>query len=249
MSPSDENLDILKDINDCSEETLEFIFKRMFNVVTTKKYALSKRVLENTCSNFIEYFSDISNSKEFVKIINGIRTDPNKIMVRNYYLYWLHVAGSTGIRDKTQLVSTSTDKKVAIDFSGKVKGGVILHYFIPTSLYDYVVAPWIGDNHQRIASKCNLPMYKAKGLYPEQKEVAAKGGLFPHFILGVELMSEKKFIVNSHFKNISNDDFKEISKRGFNINQEGFDEHIKITGYNSFIEIFIDGSVTEREVK
>ena len=98
-------------------------------------------------------------------------------------------------------------------------------------------------------SQYNLPIYKAEGLYPEQKEFAVKGGLFPHFILGIELVSEKKFVVNSHFKNSSRNDFEQISKTGFNIDQSDFDKSIADTGYKGWIETDLNGNFVENDTQ
>lgn len=250
MINPNENINALKDINDCSGKTLEFIFNRIFNVITNSK--LSDKAVRNTPKDFIDYFSNTFNLKKFVENINNISVNKTKIEARDYYLYWLHTAGSPGIRAETQLVSTSTDKEVAISFSKvdkKTNGKFIFHYFIPKPFYIHGVAPWIDSHQQKIVSQYNLPIYKAEGLYPEQKEFAVKGGLFPHFILGIELVSEKKFVVNSHFKNSSRNDFEQISKTGFNIDQSDFDKSIADTGYKGWIETDLNGNFVENDTQ
>ncbi|MFT6916578.1 MAG: hypothetical protein ACJAWL_002919 [Motiliproteus sp.] len=245
----DENREFLTGINDCSERTLEFIFERISNVINTQERR--KQVLKNTSRKFRDYFNEPSNCRIFVESINNAYTEQTKLKARDYYLYWLHIAGSPGIRVETQLVSTSVERRVAIGFS-KVnknpKEKLMFHYFIPKPFHTHAIAPWVSDHHQWVITGCNLPTYKALGLYPRQREVAVKGALFPHFILGVELISEKKFVVNSHFHEIDESDFEQVSKVGFSIDQSDFAERIFDTGYIRWGQKDLNGNFYQTDV-
>lgn len=245
----EENRDFLTGINDCSDRTLEFIFDRVSNVINTP--ASRDRVLQSTSRRFREYFDDRSNCLHFVENVNNAYTEQTKLKARDYYLYWLHVAGSPGIRVETQLVSTSVDRKIAKGFS-KVernpKDKFIFHYFIPKPFHAHAIAPWVSDHHQWVVSGCGLPTYKSLGLFPHQKEVAVKGALFPHFIIGVELVSEKKFVVNSHLLYICENDFEQVGRFGFPIDQRDFAERIFNTGYIRWGQTDLAGNFAQSDV-
>ncbi|WP_112478901.1 hypothetical protein [Vibrio variabilis] len=239
----------LTGINDCSEETLGFIFDRISNVLNSPERR--SRVQENTSEKFREFFGTPSNKRMFVERINDTDNSQSKLNARDYYLYWLHIAGSPGIRTETPLVSTSVDRKVAREFS-KVernpKEKFIFHYFIPKPFHAHAIAPWVSEHHQRIVTGCGLPTYKSLGLYPRQREVAVKGALFPHFIIGIELVSEKRFVVNSQLFNVDFADFEQVSRQGFPIDQRDFSERVFNTGYIRWGQTDLEGNFAQSDV-
>ena len=246
---SDGDRSALTDINDISDHTLEFIFERIANVINIPERRY--HVLKNTSSKFREYFFEPSNRRDFLERVNGAHTSTDKLKVRDYYLYWLHTAGSPGIRLETHLVSTSIEKRIARYFSTvkkSTKDNFIFHYFIPKPFHLHAISPWLSDHHQLVVSDCGLPTYKSLGLYPNQKEVAVKGALFPHFILGVELVAEKKFVVNSHAQHIHEYQYEEISKSGFPIDQTDFAERIFNTGYIRWVQTDLNGNFNQTDV-
>lgn len=245
----DEDRNFLTGINDCSDETLGFIFDRISNVINAPERR--NLVLKYTSKKFREYFDTPSNKAMFVESINRAYTSQTRLKARDYYLYWLHIAGSPGIRAETPLVLTSVDQKVARGFS-KVernpKDKFIFHYFIPKPFHTHAIAPWVSDHHQWIVTGCGLPTYKSLGLYPRQREVAVKGALFPHFMIGIELVSEKRFVVNSHLFNVDLEDFEQVSKRGFPIDQRDFAERIFNTGYIRWGQTDLEGNFAQTDV-
>lgn len=242
--------DFLTGINDCSDETLSFIYDRIATVLDTPR--MSERVSRNTSKEFRDYFLNRENRLDFLTKINSAYTSETKLKARDYFLYFLHVAGSAGIRQETMFVSTTTDKDIASDFSKAGSGDVsriIFHYFIPQPFHGHAIAPWVADHHQRIADKIGLPTYKATGLFPRQKEVSVKGALFPHFILGIELVDDEKFIINSNFNELSNrGDFEIVAKQGFSIDQSDFHNRIFDTNYIRWGETDLDGNFESNDV-
>lgn len=239
----------LTEINDCSEETLCFIFDRVSNVLSSIK--ISRQVAENTSDCFRSFFLDQSNRAVFVGRINESCADENKLRVRDYYLYFLHVAGSLGIRHETMLVSSSANRKIATGFT---RGGtrdlsrVVFHYFIPQPFHVHAIAPWVADYHQRLVHSVGLPTYKPAGLFPRQQEISVKGALFPHFMLGVELVNEKKFIVNPNACRLNESEFANVAKHGFFIDQADFQNKIQDTGYTRWVQTDQVGNFESHEV-
>lgn len=227
----------LTSISDESDHTFMFIHDRICNILNEPR--LQERV--NNCTNawFRQYFLSADSNVDFLRKVKSFDTEKKKINVRDYYLYFLHVAGTAGIRRETMLVSTSKDKSTAVQFSENTKKEkVILHYFIPAPFEDYAIGPWEIEHHKKVIYGTGLPRYYPKGLYPEQNEIAVKGALFPQFILGVELVGKDKFIINNNFiKSCDMNDFKWISQYGFDIDQSNFEKDIFDTGYIRYGEV------------
>jgi len=202
--------DIYEDgINDCSEIVLDDLFTQLSKIL--KEERLEKKVEENISEEFKNYFLNEANRSNFIKNIDS-QQEGNKLWIRDYYLYLLHT--SNVMKEDSILVSTSTLISKARNFtSSALKDdkdiAVIFHYFICEPYIYHTFTPWkmekFDEFEKNISTILGFPTYNAKGLFPEQNEVAIKGGLFPHNIFGIELVKEKKFIVNPHlFVNYNN---------------------------------------------
>ncbi|EOB3677329.1 hypothetical protein ACHELX_004230 [Vibrio vulnificus] len=238
----------LMGLNDCSQETFEYIFRRLQNICQGK---MRRKVTEHTSNKFQNYFLDDNNLPRFVDSVNRAFNDKSLLKIRDYYLYLLHAAGSEGVRVETTLVSTSTNPKIAYQFSRvhqKPQNKVIFHYFVPAPFYKLAVAPWISEHHQSIVVSCGLPTYKPYGLFPSQREVAIKGALFPHFIIGVELLDKKQFVVNSYALDLDENQFDYIARSGFDIDQSNFAQRILDTAYLAYGQTDLNGNYQQINV-
>ncbi|EBJ6041368.1 hypothetical protein AAF129_002790 [Salmonella enterica] len=238
----------LTNLNDHSEQTFAFIHARICNILKEPK--LSTRIEKCTDDRFRQYFLRSGSDVDFLRKSSTCYTEKTKVNVRDYYLYFLHVAGSPGIRKETMLVSTSKDKSIALQFSDRTKKEkVIFHYFVPAPFQDYAIGPWEIEHHAKIIYAMGLPAYLPKGLYPEQNEIAVKGALFPHFLLGIELVRENKFIINSNFTKMNNmNNIRSIAQHGFNIDQTDFEKTIFDTGYIRYGETDGNGAFSSYNV-
>lgn len=240
----------LTGINDCSDETLSFIYDRINNVLEDPRGF--SRIRENTSEEFRQFFQHQNNCNEFLRRINESYTPETKLKVRDYYLYFLHIAGTVGVRQETMFVSTTTDKRVALGFAragNRNTSRIVFHYFIPQPFHFHAIAPWVADHHQRIAYAIGLPTYKATGLFPKQREVSVKGALFPHFILGIELVDDEIFIINSNFNKYDNrEDFERVARQGFIIDQSDFHSRISDTGYIRWGQTDLNGNFESNDV-
>jgi len=241
--------DYLTGINDCSSETFYFIFDRMVNVLSSEK--LKKVVRENTSTQFREYFLEPSNRVAFVEKVLSVTDSTVILRVRDYYLYLLHVAGSDGVRVETTLISTSTDKNIARYFSKvhkNIRNKVIFHYYVPAPFFKLTVSPWLCSHYETSICELGLPRYKAHGLFPKQKEVCIKGALFPHFILGVELLDKRLFVVNPLSINLDCEEYECVLHRGFNVDHSDFEKRMLETAYQSYAQTDLDGNFEQHNV-
>jgi hypothetical protein len=190
---NDSTKSILTSIQDCSKETLTFVFNQIKELLQTKTYnGYIKAFLEkNTAfSNFFENnephsFSQYSETKLGERI-------------RDYYLYFLHTADKNPAKDKSFLLSTSTKYKIAEDFSDD---NYVIVYIIPTPLCNFSVTHLFTLSYEKQLEDKGFPLYKDTAIHPLEDEVAVKGALFQTRILGVKDITDiknKKFIVNPH---------------------------------------------------
>ena len=183
-------------------------------------------------SNLKIFFSTKQNKKIFsnaLKPLNKI----DKLAVRNYYLILLHQISAINYRDKSHFVSASTKYDVAKTFSGLNKNKIdktILHCWQPIK------------REYQIIQKCGLPTY-VSAPYFYQKEITIFGGIFPHFISGLEITHSNLFFPNPNIFN--NEITNSIFLDGFNINQSDFKTIIKKTNYKK--SIISDGNETWEE--
>lgn len=122
----------LTNINDCSPETFGFMFERIANVISTP--CLESRIQQSCSSRFLSYFRDNNNHDQFVRTVETCtkNNEQDRLRLRDYYLYFLHVAGSPGVRRETILVSASLSVDISEDFSSeKDRDSLILYGFIP----------------------------------------------------------------------------------------------------------------------
>lgn len=169
-----------------------------------------------------EFFSNRDNKKEFVKIIAKLN-NRDKLAVRNYYLILLHQLSAVNYKDKSHFVSTSSNYGIAKSFAESKKSKadrIIIHCWQPVSL------------ERKIAQKYGLPTYKIYP-YPYQREITILGGIFPHFIMGIEIEHSNKFYPNPNIfkKDITKDTFL----YGLDIDQSNFDDVISSTNYKKMI--------------
>ena len=237
----------LININDCSDETFGFIFERIDNVLSAPN--LESRIQQSCSSNFLKYFRDSNNHDGFVKTVNSCTKYEyrDRLKLRDYYLFFLHVAGSSGIRKETMLVSTSLSVEISGAFSSKEdRNSLILYGFLPQPYHNFMVSPWLASEYHKIASENSLPTYQPFGMFPEQLEVSVKGALFPCFILGVKQIENENFIVNPHILNIKS--YEKASKYGVPVNQEDFMNSILASKYMRFISTDLQGNFEQNEM-
>lgn len=203
-------------IDDCNEKVFEYIFDNIS--ITSKSNNSHTRKFFNRNIAFKDFFQNKrDNKKQFVS--NALSANVNEQKdFRNYYLTLLHQLGSIKYKNKTHLVSASTDKFIAESFAiNKLTiKGIILHAWKPS--YKSLLQ----------LKKFGLPKY-TNSPYPHQKEISILAGILPHYIIGLEIIEDKEFYINpSIFSNTINCN---LFTNGLEINQDNFDEVLKQTKY------------------
>ena len=234
---------VFNDINDCSPTTLKKIFLEIQNMLSEER--LKKTINSQLTIEFKEYFTDPTNKEIFTSTINNVDSD-TRLLLRDYYLYLLHT-GYT-LRYDTPLISTSIKRSEAKKFKNEKNADtdrkIIFHYFVSQPFECSIIAPWKISGIIDLVTKSNLPIYTPNGLFPSQKEIAVKGGLFPQFILGIELVDEKKFIVNPNLYQYEASQYEDLIKYGIQFEQSDFIEEIKETKLSDSIHMDAAGCIS-----
>lgn len=238
----------LTSINDRSDATFGFIFERIANVLSTPN--LEPRIQQSCSSRFLSYFCDSSNREKFIATVEATtqHREQDRLKLRDYYLYFLHVAGSAGVRKETMLVSTSLSAEISEEkFTDQnSKYSLVLYGFIPQPYHNFIVSPWLASEYHRIASEKEMPTYQPFGLFPEQLEISVKGALFSCFLMGVKQVEDDSFVVNPHI--FSANDLDQASKYGIPVNQDDFMNSVLASGYMRFFYTDLQGNFEQCEI-
>lgn len=168
------------------------------------------------------FFSSKRFKEEFIEIITPLNRAV-KLAIINYYLTLLHQLAAINYKQKSHYVSCSTSHRVARKFAenGKSRSdGIILHCWQPIKTEKIIVQHF------------GLPTYTFPP-YPFQREISYLGGIFPHFISGIEFLGTNKFFPNNNiFKNDITDD---TFLHGLEIDQRNFNKIAQLTKYKTTI--------------
>jgi len=216
--------------------TKDELFKGIFEEF---KQNIQHPTLKNE-AKFKEYFLN-GKSSHFCGIINPL-DEKDKITIKYYYLWLLHVIGETKYKYYSNFLSTTKDYKIAKDFG---KEEIVYVGWVPRPIKERCV--YLGSliqARQRLES-LGLPVYMDEP-YPTEEEISLIGGFFSHYILGIYNIPNKEFLINDHLLDkkmldMIADGFSEmIIKHGIGIDQSNFanSEFLKISQYKRY-NIFI----------
>ena len=208
----------LKMVEDCDESTCSAIFSGIVEILHCPKYCHFRAANEE----FTDYFM-ADNSAAFV---SRIRDDQH---ARDYYLYLLHTAGRSFLNGNTMLVSTTVSYSEAVEFSGGPPRGCIIYYVVPEPLEDHAVSHMRIRVYESELRAEGLPTYDNAALYPKQEEIAVRGALFAHRILGLRILKDNEFIVNPYL--FEEGDSAERIIQGLKIDQRDFEKRLGGTSY------------------
>lgn len=223
-----ENIDRkwLVDIADNTNETSNKIFDRLFNLKTSSDVNIKKFISSNP--DFFNFFNNKSNKLLFSKMNTSIGID-----ARDYFWSILHTSGYIGTSGFSFSTSTSTSFKQAVKFSNKKNERRYVIFSI-----NRIGFRKRNQLLQKISSYGVPTLSPSSSIHRAQKEETLKAGLFPHDIIGLYCLHERKLIINPHIFSEPNSN-KNIAIEPLSINQERFDENLKeLTSYSSWFYTF-----------
>ncbi|WP_444927001.1 hypothetical protein ACJJI4_03010 [Microbulbifer sp. TRSA002] len=207
----------LKNMEDLSPASNHRIFRKLRDLRKSKNPAILEFVKRNP--EFFEFFSENKNKDIFSATLVEFGTE-----LRDYYLAILHTAGNIGLGDKSLLISTSEDINVAKTFSLGSKDYVILYFSRGRSVAG-------SFNQSRRAEKSVPFLERGMAIFPEQKEITYRAGLYAHNMLGVVQLNGSIFTINPHIFSEENRHV-DITRESLFINQSNFEEELaRCTSY------------------
>ena len=217
-------------------------FKDVEDKVFENIYDKLCKIFINTSSLCEKTGNAISESRSFSKVnlyfsqtpkekwIEHIKqlTDEERVIVKNYYISFLHTVGKSATGNESYYLSTSTDydfcNKWREEHMEKKENGIILIGWIGKQDF---VKTWCKKN-QDIIRNYGLPIIDAP-LYAKQKEITLLCGMLPHYIIGY--VHDNSFEVNPY---IFEADMVKVQKEGLPVNQEDFHKNITQTNLKAF---------------
>jgi hypothetical protein len=207
-----------------STDTFQAIFEKYKSVFRSKKSAIVHFIKNN--ASFVDFINDKNSTDRFLK---KLEQEPYevRIQIRDLLLIPLHHVGGVGLGSKSFFISTTTSKRVAQTFSNPSEG-VTLVGWQPKMPY-----PFFSQSGEReLLTRFEIPVIQ-RAFYAGQKELSLKGGLLPHYMIGVIDHQNKAFHINPHLflqKQIS---FSSVMN-GLDIDQKDFKKVIRKTNLFGF---------------
>jgi len=219
-----DDVDFPINLNCTDEEVFDSIFDEL-------QLNIDHPTLENE-SEFKKFFK--APKTEFTTKIMTLNAD-ERIKVKYYYLWLLHVIGATNYKKYSNFLSTTKDYETANAFG---QNELVYVGWIPRPIKKRSV--YLGSLIQlsRRLKKLELPIYSDEP-YPSENEISLIGGLFPHYVFGIYHQQKNIVLINS---NLLQDGMLElikdgrsnmIIKYGIGIDQTNFanSEFLKISKY------------------
>jgi hypothetical protein len=185
-----------------------------------------------------KHFFDEKTAEDFTQKILNLEED-ERVMVKYYYLWLLHVIGETSYKSYSNFLSTTKDYETANDFGNDE---LVYVGWIPRPIKKRAI--YLGSLIQfsRRLKKLELPTYSDEP-YPDENEISLIGGLFPHYIFGIyhqkrNLVLVNNYLLESNMLNLIKDGLSSlIIKHGIGINQSNFSnsEFLKISKYKRYL--------------
>jgi hypothetical protein len=216
------------DLNSTDEELFKSIYREFSENI-------DHRTLKNEI-NFRHYFQ--ANEVDFLEKILKLRPE-EKVEIKYYYLWLLHVIGQTSYKKHSNFLSTTKDYETANEFG---KDELVYVGWIPRPIKKRSV--YFGSLIQlsRRLKKLKLPTYSDEP-YPNENEVSLIGGLFPHYIFGIYHQRKKLVLINNNLLQIGMLEMIKhglsnmIIEHGIGIDQTNFanSEFLKISNYKRYL--------------
>ena len=224
-------------IEDVSLSVFENVFKDLCdifnNYINCPDIGPRVRIFKKNNPNIFNYFLNASNLSNFKTLLLPL-LPADMLLIRDYYIYLIHVFGVTQLYSDTPLISTSYSLDVAKYF------GTNEHRHDDCLVYIYLITDPIDevgidekylDEFKRFKQFSNFPLIH-KTVFSQEREISVFGALFTHCIFGVYDMKKGKIVLNSHlFMNGNETRPDSCSQKGFYIPEHYFHRDFKDSKY------------------
>lgn len=174
-------------------------------------------------AGFIKYHD--ADSTNFVTKIMSLEKE-ERIRIKYYYLWLLHVIGDTKYKGHSNFLSTTKNYEKAAGFG---HDEMVYVGWIPRPIKNRSV--YIGSLIQmgKRLNSIDLPTYSDEP-YPDENEISLIGGFFPHYILGIYHLQKGIILINNNLletsmlRMIESGQSQNIINYGIGIDQSNFRE-------------------------
>lgn len=229
------------DPDDTSLENFRFICKELENYIREGCSGNGNRTkkMQDFFSRNQKFCLAFNKMDNIIDVYSSLSENGRK-KVNLYYLSIAHTINSRKYKKASSFVSTTTNSQIADDFTSDAT----IYGWVPKIVnkqfktIDYVIVENTTFMKQVGLPYCNSPVY------PEQKEIALRCGILPHYIIGFKTESnfyvnpaifcsmEKMSEVNSFRKLYT---FKrELILHGLDVDQTNFKEFCRNTNFKRY---------------
>jgi len=233
-------------ISSVEDDLFVYIFNKLNKIFKKSNSHSEIEKFKDGNKSFCSYFLNTKNRKDFLAQIIGAKTNDDKLNIRDYYISILHRIGKIGIQDKSFFLSTTSDFRIAQNFSknyNKPDSIILVGWTNSRKLNQWTTHGSRLGQREQLLINYDLPIVNSI-IYKHQKEVSMKGGILPHYLIGYILSDRCEFHINPAFFN-SNESFQTMINEGFVIDQENFKEELTKTNYYGFFTLFEDGQIVD----
>jgi hypothetical protein len=244
-------------ITDESRNAFSHLFKMIRELLLNPKTRDQRDVVDTITSknpSLVSFFLPAENEDRLMELAAALPT-PERLRLRDHYLSLLHHIGSGSYYSETFLLSTTESFDKASHFalggnqeisSVQKSTGIVIMGWVPWGLENTVKALRSVDFRPTSPIlNFGLPLYKQL-LFPHEREITLKGGLFPHYILGYLHWKRggEIFEINPAISQVNYDwNGKELP-----VDQSSWAERIHQTEFGAYFQLHEDQAYSQQEL-
>ena len=202
----------------------------------------------------VSFFLQADNEKQLLEATSKL-SSVQKLRLRDNYLLLLHHIGAGAYYSETFMLSTTESFVRACNFafggktavpSAQTQDAIVIMGWVPKELENVVKTMHSTDFRPGgLGHVTSLPLYRTP-LYPFEREITLKGGLFPHYILGYLHWEngEEIFEVNPSLFDVD----ERWDGRELPVDQSSWEERIRTTEFGAYFRFIDDLQFSQQEV-
>jgi hypothetical protein len=243
-----------------NKEDIFEIARYIFNIGEKADHFLTRSIAENEYETLISEFKNLIDKlkkksydryflkydiKNFENIINDLN-ESDFINYKKLFFYYYSLLHNKDRQEDSMVVSTSCSRLIAesaATHNRKYKSGIILYLFAPNRLLKngYIIKQTKINELNKLDSEISK-LIRDKD-YPriityenKENEFFIFKVIFPHFILGIELLEEKVFIPNPEI--FKESELETVLENGLSLDQSKFGEYINETSFKRYMDTY-----------
>ena len=198
---------------------------------------------KKTNSEFITFFSNNDNRAILMSKMESCNTSQLLVLI-DYFFWYLHKANDDRFKMHSCYDSTTTEYQTCKKFAymnGEMNGPLAFLYYILKPINKLATCRETIYKAEMLLTDFQLPTLKTD-INHDEFELSVKGGLFPHFIIGIYEFNENRFVLNHNLFRTENRSINHVLKSGIKIDQTYFFNYLKKSNYHHGIALSSDNN-------